>query len=95
MLALLVQRQADRQLTHLRGKLGRRFAYHRPFLSGVSASGNPEAVQLARIASSCPREFDVRFWIHKFSGKQISYRHQFKVKQCNLGANDSEVGKTS
>jgi DNA repair protein RadC len=46
MFALLVQNEADRPLTHLRGKLVRCLAHRRPFLSGVRASGNPGAVQL-------------------------------------------------
>jgi len=44
MLALVLQNNADCPLTNLRGKLVRRLAHRRPFLSGVRASGNPGAV---------------------------------------------------
>jgi hypothetical protein len=44
MLTFLIQHQADRSFTNPRGKLVRRLAHRRPFLSGVRASGNPGAV---------------------------------------------------
>lgn len=51
-LALLAQHQADRPITHLRGKLVRRLVYRRPFLSGVRASGNLGAVQIIDLETS-------------------------------------------
>ena len=51
MIGFMVQHHADCPITNLRGKLVRRLAHRRPFLSGVRASGNPRAVQVARLLS--------------------------------------------
>ena len=70
MFALLVQNEADRPLTHLRGKLVRCLAHRRPFLSGVRASGNPGAVHSASADDEAAR------WV-KHKGKRAV--HGFKA----------------
>ncbi len=42
----MVQHHADSPLTNLQCNLVRRLAFRRPFLSGVTVSGNTGAVQL-------------------------------------------------